>query len=63
MNDGHDNYRENDSEELTYCEHDLRNAKRNHNPPSTARSQPTHVSTLSGGGYLLYRTSTIVFYT
>ena len=43
---GHEN--DGDGEELTYCgEHDLRNAKRNHNPPSRARTQPTHVSTLS----------------
>ena len=46
---GHEN--DGDGEELTYCgEHDLRNAKRNHNPPSRARTQPTHVSTLSWGG-------------
>ena len=36
-----------EEEELTYCGHDLRKAKRNHNPPSPARTQPTHVSTLS----------------
>ena len=36
-----------DDDDLKYCEHELRNAKRNHNPPSRARTQPTHVSTLS----------------
>ena len=29
-----------------HCEHDLRNENSNHNPPSWARTQPTHVNTL-----------------